>query len=128
MHSHDIQFRVGPAEDVLIYFDDVEIFATPQTSYLIQSPNSLSDDETTIILDASYWWFDSGRSPEILRVERHKDRVHLIGGRHFEQIPGDSYVSMGSISFAEWLDAVRALHPKNQSAEQVSSVNGGERF
>jgi hypothetical protein len=113
MHSNLLEFREGPAQDITIYFNGTELFATPQITYLHQSPTTLLDTMSSIILDASYWWFDSGRTPEILKIERDADMVNLMGGRRFEQIPGDSQIILGSLPFSEWLSAIHSLPRRN---------------
>jgi hypothetical protein len=123
MNTHVIEFLEGPAQDIAIYLYGEEVFATSQISYIHQSPSTLSDGSAAIVLDASYWWFDSGRTPEILRIERDADSVHLIGSSRFEQIPGDSKVLIASIPFTDWLDAVRGLLLRKQEAEQAVHGN-----
>jgi hypothetical protein len=79
MSSPKVVLKSGPARDTLISLEGREVFATAQLSYLLQSPQTLADEGSAVVLDASYWWFDAGRAPESLRLERRKSRLEFVG-------------------------------------------------
>ena len=107
--SLKIILEAGPAHDVLLFLGEKKLFATPQISYIMQSPLTLSEEGAAIILDASYWWFDAGREPEVIRIERKHNRLEFVGRKRFEQCYGDSIHKLGECEFENWLVAVQKL-------------------
>ena len=118
MKTKAVKIIAGPADDLLVIVGDQQIFATAQRAFVMRSKHTLMPEGSAILLDASYWWFDSGREPETLRVERRADRIRFIGKRRIEQTHGDSLVELGDCSFAEWVSAVELIdEDQSQSAK-----------
>jgi hypothetical protein len=112
MSPPKVVLKEGPAHDTLIILDGREVFATAQLSYLLQSPQTLADEDSAVVLDPSYWWFDAGREPESLRLERRKSRVNFIGRKRVEQTHGDSSIVLGECDLTDWIAAVQNLSAK----------------
>jgi hypothetical protein len=104
-----IIIKAGPGQNALFILGEEELFETSQISYILQSPDTLSEQGAAIIFDASYWWFDSGRKPETLRVERKFELVEFVGRKRIEQSHGDSIVVLGQCEFINWLAEVQKL-------------------
>lgn len=107
-----VNLEAGPVNDALIILGEKELFATAQISYIMRSPTTLSEMGTAIILDASYWWFDAGNQPEVLRIERKDNRLEFFGRKRFEQCYGESIVEFGECEFVSWLTEVQKLSEK----------------
>ena len=109
MTSQKVVLKKGPAGDTLISLEGKEVFATSQLSYLLQSPQTLAEDDSAIILDASYWWSDAGMQPEILRIERKRSWIKFVGKNRIEQTHGGSAFALGDCDLTEWIEEVRRL-------------------
>jgi hypothetical protein len=116
MTSKTITLKEGPARDILISIGGKEVFATAQVSYLIQSPQTLADEDSAVVLDPSYWWFDQGREPESLRIERKSSRVEFVGKKRVEQTHGDSTVVIGECDFSDWTAVVQKISSRPNNA------------
>ncbi|MES2438857.1 MAG: hypothetical protein V4584_07315 [Verrucomicrobiota bacterium] len=114
----------GPAEDVILVSGMQELFATAEIQPLRLSPETLQPSETAIILDASYWWFDIGRQPEVLRIEQNDGRLTLIGSKRFEAIPGESSQLLGDCSFGHWTEVIGTLQKMTETPNTSWDTTG----
>jgi hypothetical protein len=109
MTLQTLMLKKGPAGDILILLKGNEIFATAQHSYLLQSPQSLNETGAAVVLDPSYWWFDAGKEPESLRIERRGSRIEFVGKKRLEQTHGDSAIILGQCDYADWVKELETI-------------------
>lgn len=109
MITRAIQLSRGEATDVLFLTEGKTIFATPQHDYLLCSLDSLAEDGSAILLDASCWWIDSGSKTEELRILRKGSLVEFYGKTQLEQTHGDSTQFLTECSFANWTLMIQEL-------------------